>query len=278
MGNILTVASLTIREIQRRRFLTVALGLGVAFLVLYGLGFYFAYMDMVTHDQGFDLMLNSAFSMIIMAGLYAVSFLGIMAGVLVAVPVMAGEIASHTVDALAVRPFRRSTLVLGKWLGLAAVVTGYVGVLAGGVICITWIISGYIPPHALLGLALMVLEAIVLMTLTLAGGTRLSLVANGAMSLGLYGLAFIAGWMEEIGAVFGNQTLVDITVAVSLVVPSEAMWKMAAYQLQPPLVRDLGVSPFSVGAPPSDAMLFYTLIYIAGLLVLAVRAFEHRDL
>ncbi|MHB0859324.1 MAG: ABC transporter permease [Anaerolineae bacterium] len=278
MGDILIIAGLTIREIQRRRFLTVALGLGAAFLALYGVGLHFIYADMVRYSQGRSLVLNSEFNMVVMAGLYVVSFLGIMAGVLVAVPVMAGEIASHTVDVLAVKPFRRAILVLGKWLGLAAVVTLYVGVLAGGVIGVTWAITRFVPPHALSGVALMAFEAIVLMSLTLAGGTRLSIVANGAMSLGLYGLAFIAGWIEEIGAIMGNATVVDIAVAVSLVVPSEAMWKMAAYQLQPALARDLGVSPFSVGAPPSTAMLIYTIIYVAGLLAVAVWAFERRDL
>lgn len=278
MGAVLVMAGLTIREAWRRRFLVVALGLGAAFLVLYGVGFYFIYIDIRGYSGGRSLAMDTGLNMVVMAGLYVVSFLGIMAGVLLAVPAMAGEIATHTVDVLAVKPYRRGVLVVGKWLGLVAVVGMYVSVLSAGTIVVTWAISGVAPANAARGVALIALEAIVLMSITLLGGTRLSVVANGAMSLGLYGLAFIGGWMEQIGAFTRNDTVVDIGIVTSLLVPSEAMWKMAAYAMQPPVFRDLGVSPFSVSAPPSAAMLIYTLVYVTALVVAAVLALERRDL
>jgi len=275
---ILVTAELTIREVWRRRFLVVALGLGAVFVALYGVGLHFVQLDLRQYSSGRSVAIDSGFNMIVMAGLYVVSFLGIMEGVLLAVPAVAGEIASHTIDVLAVKPFRRATLVLGKWLGLACVVSLYVGALSAGIIGVTWIISGHIPPNAARGVALMVMEAIVLMSITLAGGTRLSIVANGALALGLYGLAFIGGWIEEIGAHAGNDTVVDIGIVTSLFVPSEAMWHMAAYAMQPPIIHDLGISPFSVSAPPSTAMLIYTLVYVAALIVAAACALERRDL
>jgi Cu-processing system permease protein len=275
---ILTIAELTMREVWRRRFLAVALGLGAAFVALYGVGLYFVQTDLRKYSGGRSLAIDSGFNMIVMAGLYVVSFLGIMAGVLLAVPAMAGEIASHTVDVLAVKPLRRAALVLGKWLGLACVVSLYVGTLSAGTIGVTWAVSGHVPPNAVRGVAFMVMEAVVLMSITLLGGTRLSVVGNGAMALGLYGLAFIGGWIEEIGAVTRNNTVIDIGIVTSLLVPSEAMWKMAAYTMQPPLIHDLGISPFSVSAPPSTAMLVYTLIYVASIVLAAALALERRDL
>jgi len=278
VGNVLTVAWLTIREIRRRKFLTVALALGAAFVALYGVGLYFVHLDFARNYRGRSLIMDDGFVVIVMAGLYGVSFLGIMAGVLTAVPVMAGEIASRTIDVLAVKPFRRHTLVLGKWLGLAGVTSFYVALLAGGIIGVMWAITGVVPPHPVQGVAFIALEALVLMSITLLGGTRLSVIATGALALGLYGLAFIGGWMEQIGAVTGNATVVDIGIVSSLIVPSEAMWKMAAYMMQPPLVRDLGISPFGVAAPPSTAMLVYTLAYIAACLAAAIHTFQSRDL
>ncbi len=50
----------------------------------------------------------------------------------------------------------------------------------------------------------------------------------------LYGLAFIAGWIEQFGALFRNEAAVNTGIVISLLVPSEAMWKRAAYLLQPP--------------------------------------------
>lgn len=278
MGNILTIAALTLREAWRRRFLTIAFGLGAVFVALFAVGLYYVRLDILRYGGGYSPVMDNGFNTIVMVGLYVVSFLGIMTGVLLAVPAMAGEIASHTVDVLAVKPFPRATLVLGKWLGLVAVLGLYVGALSAGIIGVTWAISGFILPNAARGVALIALEAIVLMSITLLGGTRLSVVANGALALGLYGLAFIGGWMEEIGAVARNDAMVDIGIVTSLLVPSEAMWKMATYAMQPPTFRNLGISPFSISAPPSAAMLVYTLIYVAALVVAAVFALERRDL
>ena len=94
----------------------------------------------------------------------------------------------------------------------------------------------------------------------------------------LYGLAFVGGWIETIGSFAYNETAVDIGILSSLLVPSEAMWKMASYGMQPPAVRGLGVSPFSLTTAPSTAMLIYALVYAAALLILAVWSFNRRDL
>ena len=68
-------------------------------------------------------------------------------------------------------------------------------------------------PNAARGLALILLEGTVLLTLALLGGTRLSTLANGITVFGLYGLAFIGGWMEQIGTLAGNATARYIGIA-----------------------------------------------------------------
>jgi len=278
IDHVLAIAGLTIREVWRRRFLAIAFGLGAACVALFGVGVHFAQLDVLRRGAGRSLIMDSAFNLMVMAGLYAESFLGIMAAVLIAVPAMAGETASHTLDVLAVKPFRRATLVVGKWLGLACVLALYVGALAAGTIGVTWALSGYVPPRPAEGVALMALEAIVLMSITLLGGTRLSVVANGALSLGLYGLAFIGGWLEQIGGFTRSDALVDIGIVTSLLVPSEAIWKKAAHIMQTTVVNDLAISPFSVANPPSAAMVVYTVVYVAALVVAATYALERRDL
>ena len=61
------------------------------------------------------------------------------------------------------------------------------------------------PPNAGWGYGLILLEGTVLLTLALVGGTRLSSLANGVTVFGLYGLAFVGGWMEQIGTMAGTQ-------------------------------------------------------------------------
>ena len=84
------------------------------------------------------------------------------------------------------------------------------------------------------GLALLLLEGTVLLTLALAGGTRLSTLANGVTVFGLYGLAFVGGWMEQIGTIASNATARYIGIAASLLVPSESLWQLASHHMQPP--------------------------------------------
>ncbi|HEY5571470.1 MAG TPA: hypothetical protein VIK64_00520, partial [Anaerolineales bacterium] len=117
-----------------------------------------------------------------------------------------------------------------------------------------------------------------LLSVSLFGGTTLSTLANGVMVFGLYGIAFLGGWIEQIGSFMENQTAVNIGIISSLIIPSEALWKRAAFEMQSPMVRALGFSPFSAPTVPSAAMIWYALLYAVVALVLAMRQFSHRDL
>jgi hypothetical protein len=110
------------------------------------------------------------------------------------------------------------------------------------------------------------------------GGAVLSTLANGVLVFGLYGIAFVGGWIEQIGSFLQNQTAVNIGILSSLIIPSEALWKRAAYEMQTPLVQALGISPFSAVSVPSPIMIVYALIYAGVALFLAVRLFGRRDL
>jgi len=278
MRDILNLVELTVREARRRKILWAAIGLGVVFVALYGTGFYFVYRDMTSYASAPDIVSDGGFNFMVMAGLYVVSFMGVMLAVLVSVGAISGEVSSHTVQALAVKPFRRSAIILGKWLGLAFMLAVYIIFLGAGVMAVTWAISRYVPPHALAGLLLIVLQALIMLSLSFLGGTRLSTVANGVVVFMLYGLAFVGGWIEQFGSLMHNETAVDIGILSSLLVPSEAMWKMAAYHMQPPITRMLEMSPFSMSVAPSTAMLLYALFYLAAVVALAVRSFERGDL
>jgi hypothetical protein len=67
-------------------------------------------------------------------------------------------------------------------------------------------------------------------------------------------------------------------VISSLIIPSEAIWKRAAHEMESPLVSALGFSPFTSGSVPSMVMIGYAVLYIAVMLGLAIRLFGQRDL
>ena len=278
MRDILTIARLTWQEARRRKIFWAALVLGIAFIALYTVAFYFTIRDMPEVLRGQEIMLESGLAFVVVAAYYVISFLGVMLAVLTSVGTLSGEVSSHTIQCLAVKPFPRHVLVLGKWLGLAAMLIVYIVFLCAGVAAGTWAIARFVPEHLVKGVALICLQAVIMLTLSLWGGTRLSTVANGVVAFMLYGVAFIGGWLEQIGLALSNQTVINIGIISSLLVPSEAMWKMAAYDMQPALINSLYVSPFSSSSPPSMAMLIYALLYTAFLVWAAVCSFSRRDL
>ncbi len=277
MAGILIVAHLTLEEARRKRLLLAALLLGTAFLVLFGTGLHFIHQDMLEHDlpQGArQLPLNA----IVLAALYVSHFLVTMVAILLAGDCLAAEIGSGAIDTLCARPVRRSAVVLGKWLGSAVLVAGFTAWLCGGVLAVARLLVGFTPPGIERGLPLILLSGLIMLTLGLAAGTRLSAVAGGVTCLGLYGLAFLGGWTEQIGAMVGNSTARYIGIGASLLVPNESLWQLAAHHMQPSWMQQVSVTPFTPVSVPSPAMVVWSAGYLLATLLLAARLFARRDL
>ncbi|MFQ5343403.1 MAG: ABC transporter permease [Anaerolineae bacterium] len=276
--SMLTITRLTFLEARQRRLLWAVALMGLAFLALFALGFFFVHRE-ISRASGNDISdLFEATDFFLLAGLYVVNFLMIMLAVLTSVDTIAGEIMSGTIHTVVSKPLRRWDVVLGKWLGLAGMLSVFTILMSLGMIAIVWLIARYTPPNPVQGIALMVVEGLVLLTLSILGGARLSTLTNGVVVFMLYGLAFIAGWIEQIGAMLHNETAVNIGIVISLLMPSEAMWKRAAYLMEPSFLRALGIHPFAAVSAPSNVMVAYTLLYVAIALTGAVYLFQKRDL
>ena len=273
------IARLTFREAGRRKILLAAFLLGLVYLVIYGVGFYYVNQDTTRSQFGPGIIeLNQIRNFLFMAGLYVVNFLTVMMAVLTSVDTLSGEIASGTIHTLVSKPLRRWEIVLGKWLGFVGMLTLYLLLMAGGTIVLVYLISGYLAPNVLRGVVFLWMNAVLLLGVSLAGGAVLSTLANGVLVFGLYGIAFVGGWIEQIGSLIQNQTAVNVGIISSLIIPSEALWKRAAFEMQSPLVSALGFSPFTAASMPSQIMVLYGLIYAFFALWLAIRLFTRRDL
>ena len=94
----------------------------------------------------------------------------------------------------------RWCLVLGKWIGFVAMLTMYVLFIEGGTLAVGWIEARHVTLHSEAALSLIWLQAVLLISVTIAFSTRLSALTSGACTLGLYGLAFVGGWIEQFGS------------------------------------------------------------------------------
>ena len=271
------MAGVTFREAARKKMLWMALAAGGAFLILFGTGLHFQAKDFAAHGMSPVLRREISFTMVTM-GLYAVDLLAVLMTILTSIDTLAGEIASGTIQAIATKPVPRWQLLLGKWLGFCGMLGGYIALMVGGVNAVTYVMAGVTARHLARGLSLMWMESIVLLSVTFAFATYFSTLTTGVLTLGLHGLAFLGGWIEQFGAMTQTSRAVNVGVIASILMPSEALWRRAAFEMQSPLASALRISPFSTLSVPSLAMIFYALLYLAIALTFAMRRFSQRDL
>jgi Cu-processing system permease protein len=276
MNTIKTITWLTFHEARRRKMVLAALAMGGLFLLLYAIGVSLITRNMREEGEG-EAMMRFSYNLLLIAGLYVVHFLTVMLAIFASVDTIAGEIATHTIQTLVTKPVRRWQIVLGKWLGYAGMLLLYLGLLGGGIFLIMYLLVGYLPANPLAGLLLLMLEALVLLSLSMLGGTRFSTLTNGVLLFMLYGVAFIGAWVEQIGALLQSHAAVNVGIVTSLLLPVEALWRRASYLMQPPLLNSIP-SPFSGTSPPSEAMVIYAALYTAAALGLAMLVFSRRDL
>src|SRR5262249_31473527 len=232
----------------------------------------------------------AAVDMLAVAGLYVANLLTIATAVLLPVDTLSGEIASGVAQTLAAKPIHRADIVLGKCGAYFLLVVAFLTLTAGGILVIVWVItrqvtggSGFVLAGAPQGLSIMLLASTIMLTVSIAGGSRLSTVTNGMVAFGIFGLGFLGGWLEQIGEFviqtpLARQAIRDVGTIVSLLTPADALWRLAASHMMPPIARDLPITPFSSLYPPSTAMVLWGIAYAAVTLAAALRWFRRRPL
>src|SRR5947207_3321402 len=148
MPPVLVIARLTIQESSRRRLL-----LALLVLTLLVVGFSaWGFNKITTINQGDGTPLPPEQVAFITSQLLIVvtfMFSGVLAlsAAVVAGPLISGEVESGLLLSMLARPVRRSEVVIGKWLGLGALVALYAAFAgASELAAVAWA-TGYLPPH-----------------------------------------------------------------------------------------------------------------------------------
>ena len=279
---VLTIARLTILEASRRKLL-LALGvLTVVVIVLTSWGF--SRLPTMKGVTPAEVRLAASQLTILVAFMFS----GVLAlgSTLVAAPSISSDIESGIALAILPRPIRRSEVLMGKWLGLAALVTLYA--VGSGLLELLgiWLATSYLPPNPLATIAFVAGEGIVLMTLALLLSTRLAPMTGGVIALVLFFVAWIGGIALAIGQAFANDTIINIGVGSRLLIPTDGLWHGAIFYLEPSDVlaaaraagRARAGNPFFADAPLSPWYLLWVAAWLLGVLALANWSFARRDL
>ena len=283
---VLVIASLTLREIARRRILWVLLGLSIASVVLVGWG-----VDrLVTFARAEDvdeLQVRIGVSQVLILIAFMFSFVLAMSAAFLAAPAIASDVETGTVSAMLARPLRRAELVVGRWLGLALMVAGYAALSGLLAIVVVGLVSGHTPPSPGVAIAFLAFQSVAVLTLALALGTRLPSIAAGAITVVLFGLGWFAGVLSSVAVVFGAAPLGALGDTVRILIPTDGLWRGVIYGLEPPLVilatagrnaQAMRANPFFAGEPPPAAFVAWSAAWVLLVLLAGIAMFRRREL
>jgi ABC-type transport system involved in multi-copper enzyme maturation permease subunit len=285
VSGVAVVVGYALREALRRRVFAVVVLLTAAFLVLYWLGAREAFDDTSGFAAGADNVVDTkAFTGATIFGMamFATLFLGIVLTIFLTLSVVRGDAERGLLQPLVVRPLGRATLLLARWAGATAVS----GIYVIGVYIVALVITNragdWTPDHAV-GPALALVGGVaVVAALSLLGSVFLSTTANGIAVFMLFGAGLTAGLLGSIGNALGNETLEGVARVASWALPFEALYQSGLSALISDTSGLTGVilqlGPFGVASDASNALIPWTIAYLAIVLGLAVVAFGRRDL
>ena len=107
------------------------------------------------------------------------------------------------------------------------------GLLAIGVV---GFVSGHTPPEPLVAVGFLAFQAITVLTLALALGTRLPGIAAGAITVVLFGLGWFAGVLGNIAVAFDATAIRGTSDGLRYLLPTDGLWRGVVYGLEPPAV------------------------------------------
>ena len=239
----LTIARLTIREAARRKLL---LALALLTLIVIGLtGWGFQHLSTLTTADGTPIPaseLRLATSQVLVLVEFMFSAVLALSAVVVASPSISSEVESGVALAILARPVSRYQVVLGKWLGFAALILVYVGATTALELLVVAFTNNYVPP--------------------------------GPVGLGEYigGEGFGNAGISNAGTV--SQLLLPTD---ALWRGSVYELEPVVYRAVLGGSTERAGNPFFVQAPPSAAFLVWTACWVVLILSLAVWSFRRRE-
>ena len=225
------MAGITLREAARRRILWTALGAAALLLAIFAVALRFQVVEFQGRPMS-PFVRYQVESGMLMIGLYTCDLLAVVMTILTSIDTVAGEISSGTIHAIATKPLARWEILTGKFLGFAGMVTAYVAITFSGTIAVAYTVAGVLPEHPLRGFLLVTFECLLVLAVSFLAGTRFTTLTAGVAVLGLQGVAFMGGWLEQVSG-FSQSAAHRQWACTSLLMLRESIWR-------PPAMGDRG--------------------------------------
>jgi ABC-type transport system involved in multi-copper enzyme maturation permease subunit len=283
---LIAIAAASFKEALRKKLFLLVAVITLVYLTLFGVITHFAVKDLSM--QGALNTINAidvASNIVSFLGFYFSSMLVAFLTIMVSVGSISSEVESGVIHSIVTRPIKRSSYILGKYLGLGVLSVSYGIFLYAAIIGICAIfklpiVKALEPLNVVKGLLFFTLEPAAILSLSIYGSAAFKTLSNGIFVISIYILGLIGGVMEQIGSMLGNQSLANLGIISSLISPFDVIYR----QMLSALFSDIGItSPFMVASgvistSPSIWMLIYIFVYIPGLVLLAIRKFSLKDI
>ena len=285
MNSIWVIVHYALQESLRRRVFAVVVILTALFLGLYGWGTSEAFEDVDQfvgqNDFGVDAD-ELAGATLFGLSMFATLFLGTVLAVFLTLGVVRGDAERGLLQPLLVRPVRRTTLLVARFVGAAAACTGYVLVVYFSAMLITRATGGWWPDRVLSpGLELAGAVSLIA-AISLLGSVFLTSTANGIAVFMVVGAGLVAGLLGQVGEAIQSSTLESISRYTTWALPFEALYQDALSAITAEtrgvtrVIVELG--PFG-GAQESGALLWaWAAAYLGLIGLVAAAGFARRDL
>jgi ABC-type transport system involved in multi-copper enzyme maturation permease subunit len=283
---VIAIAAASFKEALRKKILILVAALTFVYLTLFGLVTYSSVKELASMGKLNTInALDVASNIVSFLGFYFSSMLVAFLTIMISVGSISSEVESGVIHSIITRPIKRSSYVLGKYLGLGVLSVAYSIFLFAAIISICTIfklpiINTMEPSNIVKGLLFFTLEPIAILSLAIFGSASFKTLSNGIFVISLYILGLIGGVMETIGSILQNQSLVNIGIISSLISPFDTIYR----QMLSAMFSNIGITnPFMMAGgmtstAPSIWMLIYIFVYIPGLVILAIRKFRFKDI
>ena len=201
-------------------------------------------------------------------GLAATSLLGAIVAIFVGTGLINKEIEKKTVLVLIPKPISRTEFIVGKHLGLSAVLAVMIAIMTIIYLgMLYWAKISFSLSRILLSQAFLFLELAVLTAVAILFGVFTSSILATLFSFGIYFMGHISKDLLKLGAITKNENIETLTKSLYLVLPN-----LERFNLKNDAVY---------GLLPTNSELFSTLLYgilyIVLLLTLANLIFARRQ-
>jgi Cu-processing system permease protein len=282
---VLTIAGYGFREAVRRKVFTVVVLLTAVFLALFYLANHFVFTRLSTITPPTDVHVDTrtfAGAFLLGLAMFATLFLGVVLAVFLTLGVISGDAERGLLQPLVVRPVGRSTLLLSRFLGAAAVCIVYVLAVYGIALAIIDATGHWTPPSLLAPGVELAAGVVIVIALSILGSVVLSSTANGIAVFMLFGAGLTAGLLGTIGHALNSHAIQHASKVAAWALPFEALYQDGlrlissnAHGLTGFLLQ---LGPFGGAYVHGWGIRVWSAGYLCVALVLGLLAFSRRDL